>query len=370
MFVTFNLTQKHLSVLIALQENPLATYDWLSRRVGLSKSIVFGIIQDLSSHRQQYFSVVANTNLWNLGLENIDILVEADKETKLQFVEQLCYEHPYTFYRARCFGDINGLLVQFNIPIGTRPLLHEIFEICQEKKLIDAFTFLPFEDVQPIFSAPNVDHWNPITSSWSFDWEEWFKKKVKTTSPTQPKEEQGVAKKWLNEEKVAIIHQLVKNARRKNVEIIADLEEKGYDFTPQTFSRYLRKVKKLCITDYRVFLAPNIFDLYSTVLIWGSAPEKVLQDIQSRMLKFSIPFSSTFKIRDQHLFWYLHLPPTHLSDILHHLRHTLTDMHFNYIDYNRAKAYLPWPLTFDDETSDWKQNRAFIVDSVLENLEV
>ena len=145
---TLELTLKHLCVLIAIQENPLGTYDWISSRVGLSKSIVFGIIQDLSSPKHPFFNVVATTNIWNLGKESIDLLIEADNEKKLQFVEKLCYEHPYTHYQARCFGDKNGLLVQFSIPKETRNSVIELFSIIKEKKLIDEFDILPFEGVE------------------------------------------------------------------------------------------------------------------------------------------------------------------------------------------------------------------------------
>nr|NHJ85746.1 hypothetical protein [Asgard group archaeon] len=110
------------------------------------------------------FNVVATTNLWNLGLESLDIIVEVDNEEKTQLIEKLSFTHPYTFYRARCFGDSNGILIQFNIPMNSQKLIIELFEILKEKKFIDNFIVLPFKNAEPIFTTPNLDHWNPKTN--------------------------------------------------------------------------------------------------------------------------------------------------------------------------------------------------------------
>lgn len=368
--LTQELTQKHLSVLIAIQENPLGTYDWISSRVGLSKSIVFGIIQDLSSPRHTYFNVVATPNNWNLGKEKIDLLVQADNEKKLQFVEKLCYEHPYTQYQARCFGDLNGLLIQLSVPKGTHNSIIELFEIIKEKELIDEFKILPYEGVESIYTTPNADFWNSITHQWQFDIAEWFTCDVKNKEISLPTTEAGSAKNWLTQSHVAVLKHLVKDARRKNTDIIADLKKEGYDFTPQTFSRYIKKVKDECISNYKVNLTATIFDLYSTALIWGSAKRTAIKDLESRILQLSFPFSSTFKTKNDQLFWYLHLPPSHLSNILFHLRKKLTDMHFHYVDFNRATTFLPWPPTFDNEKHDWRTDSEFMIDGVLKGLKV
>jgi len=304
----------------------------------------------------------------NLGLESLDLMVEVDSEEKTQLVEKLCYLHPYTFYRARCYGDINGLLVQFNIPIGSQNLVIELFEILKKNKLIDNFTAMPFKNAEPIFTTPNLDFWNTATNQWKFDCNDWFNKKVKTIDKKQQTKQPGLAKEWLTQSYIAIIHHLGKNARRKNTEIIEDLKKDGFEITPQTFSRYVKQVKKHCIKDYRVYLTPTIFDLYSTVLIWGSSSEETILDLESRIVRASFPFSSTFKVNKTNFFWYLHLPPSHLANLLFNLRSKLTDMHFNYIDYNRATSYLPWPPTFDENKKDWRTDRDFMIESVLKEL--
>jgi DNA-binding Lrp family transcriptional regulator len=369
--LTIELTRKHLSVLIALQENPLATFEWLSKRVGMSKSIVYGIIQDLLASEKPFFSVVANSNLWNLGLENHDVLVAVDDNETIKTIEtKLCYNHPYTIYHARCFGNTNGMLIQFTMPLDSKHFLKELFDAVQQKQFIQEYTILPFHNSQAIYSAPNVDFWNPEVHKWEFNWEEWFTAELKPFSLPTPNGEPGKVKEWLTTTDVRILRELTKNARRKNVEIIDALNKAGYEMTPQTFSRRLKMIKKHCVANYRVFLNPTVFDLYSSILIHGSGKKKDIEDLQKRMLDIPIPFSSTFKTNtNNQLFWYIHLPPSHLSDLLYYLRNRLSDMRFYYVDFNRAQSYLPWPPTFQEEKQQWNQEKSFLVDEVLKKLE-
>lgn len=362
-----------MKVLIALQENPLGTYEHLSKRTGYAKSVVYEIVQNLSSGldrvnftRKPYFHVVADLNLWNLGLEIVDVLVSADSEKKTQFVEQLCYEHPYTSYRARCFGDTNGLLIQFRMPMGYSDQIESLFQIIQDKGLIDHFSVLPFIKSQSIYSNPNVDHWVPSTYSWAFNWAQWFSIEPEIPRPILPTNKSGNAKKWLKKSDVAIIRELICNARRKNIDIMESLQKNDFKFTPQTFSRRLKRIKEQCIRGYRVFLDPYIFDLYSTVFVWGHGNKEDLEILKARMTISPIPFETIFKISNNQLFWYLVLPPTHLSELLFHLRPILTNMCFSYIDFTRSRTYRLWPPTFDNQQSEWRIARAFLIDNVLE----
>ncbi|HUU77933.1 MAG TPA: Lrp/AsnC family transcriptional regulator [candidate division Zixibacteria bacterium] len=364
-----NFTEKELSVLIALQENPLATYDWLAERVGLVKSLIFGILKKLSAGAEPLFRVIAQTNLLTLDQESVDILVQANSEEKLQLIEKLCYEHPYTSYGARCFGNTNGMQIQFTIPKGTSSLIHELFNKLQNKKLIDNFIILPFTDSHPIYSTPNVDYWNSENHKWEFNWGEWFNLTMKKQIPKEIEGETGSAKKWLTRGDIAILKEVSRNARRKNLELIDILKKDGYDFSPQTFSRRLKTIKSECISEYRVLLNPSYFELYSAVLIYGTGSKDELLELQSKMQQKPVPFSSTFKIAENHLYWYLHLPPTHLSDLLYHLRKKLNELHFNHIDYVRSRTFLLWPPTFDEETHEWRKDKAFIVDNVLNTLD-
>ncbi|MFX0093871.1 MAG: winged helix-turn-helix domain-containing protein, partial [Candidatus Hodarchaeota archaeon] len=161
------LTLRYMKVLIAIQENPLGTYDELAKRTGFAKSVVHDIIQKLLdlnteiTRRKPYFHIVANPDIQSLRLEKVDILIHADSEKKLHVIEKLCDEHPYTLYNARCYGDINGTLTQFRVPKGTSNQIQNLLQKVPDRGLIDNFSILPFIRCPSIYTTVNVDHWIP-----------------------------------------------------------------------------------------------------------------------------------------------------------------------------------------------------------------
>lgn len=358
-------------MLVALQQIPLGTYDQLSEKVGLAKSVVYGYVQELAEWPgtgESYFVVAANPHLENLGLQLVDVLVEADSEPKLEAVERICQKHPYTVYRARCFGDTNGMLTQFRIPIGNTGKIEELFGKASKRGVCDDFKILPFVDSTPTYTTMDIDHWNHDIGHWEFNWEKWFSEEAKLNQPTETKQALGSEKSWLSREDIIIIRELTKNARQKNKDIMATLKKAGIEMTSQAFSRKLARIKKRCINGYRVQINPFAFDSYNPVLIWGEGKIEDIQSLQARISKNPIPFTSTFKTDDGNLFWYLHLPATHLSDLLFHLRPILHDLRFNHIDYVRSSTYYLWPETFNEKEHDWKNDSNFMIDSVLDQI--
>ncbi|NWF96177.1 MAG: winged helix-turn-helix transcriptional regulator [Candidatus Thorarchaeota archaeon] len=365
------LTPNHLRILVALQQCPLGTYEELSERVGLAKSVVHGYVQELACWPQTnvaYYSVVANPNLVNLGLELVDVLVEADSEAKLQGVEAVCQKHPYTVYRARCFGDINGVLVQFRAPMGTSIKISMLFERAAREGICNGHRVLPFNKASVCYTTMNLDNWNHETGSWEFDWAEWFS--AKGTFRTEKEQPQPVAadKEWLMRPDMLVIRELTRNARQKNKDIMDTLARAGFQTTSQAFSRRLERIKERCISGYRVQINPYAFDSYNPVLIWGEGEENEIRDLSHRVTQRPIPFTSTFKSFQDKVFWYVHLPATHLSDLLFYLRPILHDLRFHHIDYTRSRTYYLWPETFDDSAHEWKTDDSFMIDGVLSDM--
>ncbi|MFX0094432.1 MAG: hypothetical protein ACFFBD_22030, partial [Candidatus Hodarchaeota archaeon] len=258
--------------------------------------------------------------------------------------------------------DTNGMLIQFRVPVGTSKLIQQLFQKIKDSNYIDDFFILPFLNMPPIYSTVSVDHWNPNDYSWIFDWENWFSADILVNASKIPPGKPGTAKKWLKRSDVAIISELSLNARQKNIEIMESLQKQGFELTPQTFSRRLNKIKEQCIEGYRVFLDPQTFDLYNTVFFWGTGIKNELEKLRNRMIISPIPFTSTFKVKENQLFWYLHLPTAHLSDLLHRLRPILTDLRFNFVDFPRSETYTPYFPTFNDQQSDWHTDQGFMVE--------
>jgi len=100
-----NLTHKEIDILLAFQENPLATFDQIAQMTKLPKTTVFDIIKRLDG----LFFVNAVPNLQTLGLELVDVIVEADSGQKIRILEKLAYSHPYISYFSRSFGTFSGM---------------------------------------------------------------------------------------------------------------------------------------------------------------------------------------------------------------------------------------------------------------------
>ncbi|MHA2002006.1 MAG: hypothetical protein ACTSVU_07950 [Promethearchaeota archaeon] len=372
MIIHRQLSIKEMQVLIAIQEKPQATLEELATMIPFSKSNIYKIRKNLEASKdfkKPIFTIVANLNNQKLGLQLIDIIIDANNIKQLQIVEKLCETHPYTSYRGHIFGDVNGMYLQFRIPIGTINKIKELFTIFKNQKIINDFKVFPFSN-KCIKTNVRVNAWDIENFSWKFDWNEWLERpiKKKTITISEKKEDNFFqdVKKWLQSRDVAVLSELCSNASQKNVEIIEKIEKsKGIIFKPQTFSRRIKRIQEHCIDSFYVNVNPNAFQLITPTLIWGHGDPAKIAEIKERLLLYKIPFMSMIKTEKNLLFWYLKLPTNYLSELIQFLRPILTDLHFNTINYASVRTFRPWYKCFDDERHDWIQDSAFMVDNVL-----
>ena len=367
---------KEKRVLIALQEKPLATFDVLATMTNLSKSAVFGIVKKLEGPPNSipYFSVKSIPHLNNLGLEPVDVIVKADSEKKLQIIKKVGDEHPYITLYNRSYGDVNGMFIQFMSPMSSINLIQILFQKLKNMGYIDDFSIQKYSSL-PIYSTIKIDAWDSEFLSWQFNWKDWFEKNNNSTPSTsiQPSNqlegpESGNIKSWIKQQDIAIIGELIWNARRKNSDMISRLKTRGWDISNPTFSRRLKMVKKECIQTNRVFINPKNFDILNTFLIWGYGDEEELQRIKTQMEIHPIPFISNLKIDGFKLFWYLHLPTSQMSALLFYLRPRLQELHLNYIDSPRTQTYLLNADAWDEKKQKWRIDEDFCNNQVLNSL--
>ncbi|MHA1718379.1 MAG: hypothetical protein ACTSWX_02765 [Promethearchaeota archaeon] len=371
---TFSLQE--LQVLISLQEKPNATLEEIANATHFSTSLVFKIIKrltDTKNFKKPAFSITAHPNLFAMGLEIIDVIVSCKDLSQIKQLEKLSINHPYTVYRAKCFGYLNGIFFQFRIPIGTKSYIDDLFSQLKERNHIENYRLLEFGSKNVIYTSVKLESWNIENLSWNFDWKKWFEipldiaidSKNAITTNNQDKNT-GYVKKWLKKRDVAILNELAVDARRKNKEIMEILQKKNnIHFSPQSFSRRFSKIKEECVDRFRVFIDPNAFQLITPVLILGNGDTKKINNLAHRLKKYPIPFNSVLKIKNSELFWYLHIPSIFLTYILNYLQGILTEMQFFYIDVGTVQTWGLWSDTFDDSSRNWIQTREFMVDDVL-----
>ncbi|MHA1672226.1 MAG: winged helix-turn-helix transcriptional regulator [Promethearchaeota archaeon] len=364
-----DITLKDIEIILALQQNPFATYEELALATDIPKTTVYEITKKLESSHS--FTVVAHPNLPQLGLETIDVFLEADKVHKIQYLEKLALIHPYIAYYARIFGTYSGMYFQFKIPRGTVDLIQNLLQIMKNTDHIDRFTLLHYT-TPPINTTFDFHAWNPVNLSWKFSWKQWFGIPASDTENSVAENGSGAdsdVKSWLQKRDIAIINQLAYNARRPNTKIRDELSKSKWTINDSTLSRRLKLIKRECISSYRLQIDPRIFDLVNTVLIWGYGTADNIRQMAQRMQSHPIPFLSYLKAENYSFYWYIHLPTYHMSDLLYFLRPIMDEIHLFYVDYPRAINFTMDTDTYNETTKSWITDPHVLVDEVLSKLQ-
>jgi len=364
------LSGKYLTLLIALQEGPMDLLKDLAKRVGNSPTTVSKDLKWLSgehpSQKTRFFRVVPDLNEGALGLVTVDVFLEIRNLSNIRIIEKFCDDHPYTKYRARCFGYHSGLFVQFRVPKGTESFLKSLFSGLKKQDIVVDYTVLSTTGVEPIFSTSLLKHWNSSSFTWDFDWNGWSKKKVKST-PDSDKLIDSVVH-ILTSREISILTQLSYGARRKQIEIIRALEKDSVSYTSQDFSRSLALLNDQFIKNYMIFLDPEAFNLYSNVLLTAKCTNTFVDDLASRLKTHPIPFRSTLRVNGDEFLWFLRLPPNHLSSVFTYLLANVEELDTSLLDYQTSVAYGVWSGAFNDNQRGWIESRKFIVDDPLSSI--
>ncbi len=350
---------------------PLGTFEELSEITKIPKSSLY----DIARRLEKLVTVSAQLNLDRLGLEVIDVFLKANKAKKVSYLEKIGQTHPYVSYYARIYGTYSGIYMQFRIPLGTISLIKYFFQMLKNEDHIEEFTILHLGN-EISYSTVNVKAWDIESLTWKFSWKDWFDIPVKNPSRKTlqigSKEKiipsSGIEGKnsltWLQSKDIWTISLIFANARRKNIEIKEELLKKNWKVNDSTLSRRLKHIKKEYISGYRVQVDTHLFDVVNTVLIWGQGSEEELIKIRQRFETSKIPFISTLKISNYTLYWYIHLPTFHLSELLYQLRLILDEIYFFYVDYPRAQLYSLDSDAWDETTHAWKQSEDYFCNDV------
>lgn len=168
---------RHISILMALQEDPMMSVAQLAEKYPLSQTTLYNDLKWLSGDQPdstfRYFRVVPNLNEDALGLETLDLLVEVPEHNQFQEIEEVLDNHPYTSYRIRTYGATNGLFVQFRIPHGTSEHIATLLENLRDMRKVGRCRVLPSQAVESIYTVSRLKNWDLNTFSWSFDLETW-----------------------------------------------------------------------------------------------------------------------------------------------------------------------------------------------------
>lgn len=177
------LSKKEYLVIQELQRDPFITYNDLAERLEVSNTTIRNIINSLNSFsetenisedqrkrrgKRTPLNFVALYDYKRLELKHASFLIECQDKTQMEIFENFCDLHPYTAFRSRIHGGLNGIYVIFHIPKEIYEFLIESLNILKEKGLIKRYRPLVFDSYIYKVTLPDFGNFDPETSEWHF----------------------------------------------------------------------------------------------------------------------------------------------------------------------------------------------------------
>ncbi len=325
------ITNEEMRLIQYLQKSPMATFVELADFLGITPPTAKRrYLQLTNCGRGIIRNVVAKPNLDYLGMKKWTIILSFGKWTMfkrhLNNLYKFALDHPYTSYINQVYGSRNGVILQFNIPKDAekefREALHQIKDITGCKAQL-------FKDEEFHFQTEiNLDHWEG--KSWDFDFDQWFSVESETPAWRDDHQFRPTPTSILDRmrmEDIVIIREMMINSRRKQTEIIEDIN-KSEDYneeekSPFSFNRRRQVSRRFefienhgIIEDYELLFDKRYLGIDHFLIYVGHLEKGFVDQLQKRILDPDFPFYSQLRIMENRTFyWLVHLPPSLISDM-------------------------------------------------------
>jgi len=164
------LTERDLEILTSLGRDPLVSIKALSQELGVTAITANKRLKHLFE-RGILLNVSAEISPPAIGLDTIIFFLEVPfKNTRA--IEKALDLHPYTRYRVRCLGALNGFYATFAVPSGAIPLIVEFVEKLQELGLVRRFRYRMFVGSWAA-SETDFSFYSIKDDKWGYDWAKW-----------------------------------------------------------------------------------------------------------------------------------------------------------------------------------------------------
>ncbi|MBD3190262.1 MAG: hypothetical protein GF308_06445 [Candidatus Heimdallarchaeota archaeon] len=359
-----------------MQDEPLATLRSIAKKVDMSISGTSLRINRLIEEAKAVNRIHIDLNHDALGLEIHSFFYKIDSKNSLEKLEQVIgYYHPYTLYLGRCFGKFSGLLVQYQIPKNSLSYLQNLADYLKEMNYIKDYNYVKSDKQERgLIIKSSIRSWNPESETWHFDWKNWKEHFVEVSPSSQPQKTSKTILERLSKLDIQLLAQLTLDGRKKNIDIIRDLNIEHQSGIAQKVSRRINFLKENVISDYRLFLNWAFFDLYQTIIIHSFCSKELARKLRNYLLltneqnKRIFPFGSRFHITEDGFFWYVKAPPSHISELMDFIWEFYPKHDLFWISYKHSHVYGLWPETFDEQKKQWKVSKQFMIDPILKRL--
>jgi len=344
-----------LQILSALGEEPLGSVRSLSKAVGISEPSLKAKLESLYG-QEVLLGVSAQVNPASVGLEPIAVFAEMEPD-QFETFERICELHPYTRYRIRCFGSTNGTFSIFSLPMNTTYLLLDLLEKLKGRDLIKSYNLeIP---TSPLVTVENNFAFYDEKAGWKFDWDEW-EKSIPEVEPIDFSSRANVLKR-LDEGDMRILRQLSKDARRKKNEISKEAGVEPYHLSRRR--KFLEEED--VIQGYRVLVGEHLLQLTSHAILRCRSSIETTRQMATALSR--LPFQSTLIPTLEGFILYTTTTSLDFPSLVTILRRQCTSIESMWCDYRSSFRYWFYDKPFEE--GSWKADAAFMVDSVLENLD-
>ncbi len=355
--VRVNLTDKDIRLLSALGRRPLESASVLCKEVGVTSATFSKRLKKLYDNKI-LLSISAEVNYPSLGLEPVFYFLESPFRF-VKSVERALDLHPYTRYRVRSLGALNGLYTLFAVPAGTLNLLNEFVERLVGLGYVKDYYF----DLSMgpwAYSETDFQYFNLDDGSWSFDWNQW-ESSVLIDSPPHSCAE-GRPTSVLHEldgRDMRILRQLSMNAARRKKVIASEAKVPDYHL-----SRRWKKLEKHVIDSYRVVVNREASKLFATLMFECDCTDPVRWKFTNALP--TLPFQSTLMPSGRGFLLQTAIHSLDLPQLGRILQKYCRDVRVLWSDYSSSMRYWFWDEPF--QGGEWISSRDYMVDSVVEAL--
>ena len=352
-----SLDEVDYKILTALSKNPLGRINELSKQAEVSDKTFRQRFSKLIENKI-FLGVSAQICYPTLSLDPILIFANA-KFRNIGILEDMCDLHPYTRYRIRCLGAVNGLIMFFAVPTGSYSLLFELLDELCDRGLIINYTYsIPIGKcicVEHDFSYYDVEN-----DSWSFNWADWEDYLSSMNPPPKIEECPPSILHKMDDRDMLILRYLTINARVKLKYLSRKCNVPIYHL-----SRRIKFYRRSGVIDsFRVIISSKASRLFDLFHFKCKCSVKVTAKFAKAILK--IPFQATLIPLTDGFMLQIFLPPSNISSIGEILQKYCDDVQFIWGDYKSSKRY--WFYHEPFVNGKWLSSREYMVDNVLKEL--
>ena len=349
------MTSENLKILAALGRNPTGTNQSLCKDLGISPQSLKNRLDQLYSQKI-LLGVSATVSPFAVGLEAIAVFAEVSPENWGLF-EKVCDDHPYTRYRIRTFGAVNGIFAIFSIPFHTTHIIIDLLEKLKKRGSIQNYE-IAVPTSSYISSETDFGYYN-VETGWNFNWEKWEETLEKDGAVGLESPPPSVLQR-LDETDMSILRQLSKNTRRKNKDIAEVLGIEPYHLSRRRKALERMKVIKY----YRVLVGNQLLQITSHALLSCKASNDVVGRVAAAVKQ--LPFQSTLIPVLDGFILYTTTTSLDFPVLVTALRKQCSSMDFMWCDYRSGIRY--WFYDEPFKNRQWRSDYDYMVRSVLSQL--